>query len=172
MPCHLPQKSRPRRILRESQFNALIFQMGKPRPETARELPKAPQSLSPEVPTPGGLRTAGRAWGPDTHGPDSTWMEPTFSSRLSVRLVQSADSSHRLPWKFSISYTITWKGSVLRSHRVGPPAPGPVGYSPAVWDCWAAAWSQHRRRLALAPWWPRRELQQEPQLNLGLQLRV
>lgn len=36
-------------------------------------------------------------------------MEPTFSNRLSVRLGHSAVSSHRLPWKFSSSYTITCK---------------------------------------------------------------
>lgn len=67
-------------------------------------------------------------WGgecrPDTHGPDSTWMEPTFSSRLSVRLGHSAESSHRLPWKFSSSYTITWKNKV---------------------GAWASEWLQGRR---------------------------
>ena len=75
-----------------------------------RELPKAPQqieSLLLALPTPRGLRVGRRAVGPGTHGPDSTWMEPTFSSRLSVRLGHSAVSSHLLPWKFSISYTIT-----------------------------------------------------------------
>ena len=78
-----------------------------------RELPKAPQqidSLLLALPTPRGPRgprVGRRAVGPGTHGPDSTWMEPTFSSRLSVRLGHSAVSSHLLPWKFSISYTIT-----------------------------------------------------------------
>lgn len=60
-------------------------------------------------------------WGsghcPGTHGPDSTWMEPTFSSRLSVRLGHSAESSHRLPWKFSNSYTVTWKD---KDERLAP----------------------------------------------------
>lgn len=54
-------------------------------------------------------------------------MEPTFSSRLSVRLGHSAESSHRLPWKFSISYTITWKGSVLSVPQGGASSPSPCG---------------------------------------------
>lgn len=64
---------------------------------------------------------AAGGWGsghcPCTHGPDSTWMEPTFSSRLSVRLGHSAESSHRLPWKFSNSYTVTWKD---KDERLAP----------------------------------------------------
>lgn len=66
----------------------LILEMGKLRPERGRELPKAPQriySLSLDLLTPRRLRAVRRGWGPGTHGPESTWMEPTFSSRLSVR---------------------------------------------------------------------------------------
>lgn len=38
-----------------------------------------------------------------TYGPASTWMEPTFSSSLSVMLGNSSVSSHFFPWKFSSS---------------------------------------------------------------------
>lgn len=56
-------------------------------------------SLSRPPPDPG----AGPSSTPRTYGPDSTWMEPTFSRSFSVMLGSSSVSSHFFPWKFSSS---------------------------------------------------------------------
>lgn len=54
-----------------------------------------------EVGTPG--PGAAPASASPTYGPDSTWMEPTFSSSFSATFGSSSVSSHLLPWKFSSS---------------------------------------------------------------------
>lgn len=73
---------------------------GAPRHEAALLLPTSrTQGMLSLPPHPG----AGPSSAPRTYGPDSTWMEPTFSRSFSVMLGSSSVSSHFFPWKFSSS---------------------------------------------------------------------